>query len=381
MLAVLLSAVAPPEGLRELLSGAGFPISDHVLGAVPPQDFGEIGVALIDVGDRQDAAIAQTSRWRAELGDDLVPIVWVLSDFDGRMAARGLDAGACAVLSRPLDPTLLLAQVRSALRTRGCASRLAARAAESRLLGEHLKKAHAEADRDAAALRRVRLAFLERSFPAYGPMRIFVSHRPRGQAGGDFYDVARVEDGRIALVVGDAIGPGAASGLLGHLAARIAARRLALSAQPPGAVLVEINRELLGIGLDDLPLLAMLIAIIDPASGEVEIARAGLPPPVHLAADGAGKRWPIPGPFLGTGETAYATHSALLKPGDRLLIGTDGIRPDGNPEPASSDQLLECGERHRDLKGQAFTDAVASKLLSDVRHEEDFTLLVLETEG
>ena len=125
----------------------------------------------------------------------------------------------------------------------------------------------------------------------------------------------------------------------------------------------------------------MLIAIINPATGVLEIARAGLPAPVHLPATGAGERWPIPGPFLGTGETVYAAHSAVLKPGDRLLIGTDGIRPDGNPEPTSSDLLLEFGESNRELRGQSFTDAVARKLLSNVRHEEDFTLLVLETAG
>lgn len=376
MSAVLLSAAEPPASVRDLLSGGGLQVIDHLLGAVPRVDFGGISAALIDVGDRPDAAAAQTRRWRAELGDDLVPLIWILAVADDRQAARGLDAGADAVLTRPFDPAVLLAQVHSADRARTRALRLASRAAESRLLGEHLKRAHDEADRVARALRRVRLAFLERSFPDFGPVHLAVSHRPRGNTGGDFYGVSRVDEHRIAIVVGDVIGPGAAGDLIGHLASRIAGRYL--SASSAGEALAKVNRELLALGLEDLPLVAMLIGILNTASGELGLARAGLPPPVFLPAAGALERWPIPGPFLGTGDAAYATQPAKLRAGDRLLIGTDGIRPDGNPEPGGGDLLLDHAERNRELTGQSFGDAVARDLLADVRHEDDFTLLVVE---
>src|SRR5687767_4000063 len=70
MSAVLLSAAEPPDGVRDLLSGAGLPVMDHVLGAIPAVEFGGISATLIEVGDDPDAAAAQTRRWRAELGDD-----------------------------------------------------------------------------------------------------------------------------------------------------------------------------------------------------------------------------------------------------------------------------------------------------------------------
>ena len=143
-------------------------------------------------------------------------------------------------------------------------------------------------------------------------------------------------------------------------------------------MLAGVNRELMTLGLDDLPLVAMLIGIIDYSTGQLELARAGLPAPLYLPSTAPPERWPIPGPFLGTGDTAFATHQAILGPGDRILIGTDGIRRDGSPEPTGPDQLLECAERHRDRSGQSFTDAVASDLLAAVQHEDDFTLLVLE---
>ena len=376
MSAVLLSAAEPPTGVRDLLSGGDLQVIDHVLGAIPPVDFGGISAALIEVGDHPETAAAQTRRWRAELGDDLVPLIWILPRADERLAARGLDAGADAVLTRPLDPAVLLAQVQSADRARTRALRLASRAAESRLLGEHLKRAHDEADRTARALRRARLAFLERSFPDYGPVRLAVSHRPRGNTGGDFYAVSRIDDHRISIVVGDVIAPGAAGDLIGHLASRIAGRYL--TASSAGEALAGVNRELLALGLDDLPLVAMLIGILNTTDGELGLARAGLPAPVFLPAAGTLERWPIPGPFLGTGDSAYETRPVTLRAGDRLVIGTDGIRPDGNPEPGGGDQLLERAEQNRELTGQSFADAVARDLLAEVRHEDDVTLLVVE---
>jgi phosphoserine phosphatase RsbU/P len=378
MSVVLLSAVEPPADLHAVLAGAGFAVADHTLGAIPPVDFRGVALAIVEVGGRPDAAAAQTRRWRAELGDDLVPIFWLLAAPDGRMSARGLESGADVVLSRPVDPAFVIAQAHAGARTRAAAGRLAARAAESRILGDHLKKAHADADRQAATLHRVRLAFLERSFPRYGSIGVYVSHRPRGASGGDFYEVTEVAPQRVSVIVGDVIGAGAASGFLGYLVARLAGRLAGRGEKPTGDVLGSINRELVALALDEPPLVALQIALIDSVTGELGLARAGLPAPVYLPREGSPERWSIPGPFLGTGETGYASHQSILLPGDRLLIGTDGIRPDGHPEPAAFDQLPDHASRHRGLAGQSFCDAVASGLLADVRHEDDVTLVVLE---
>ena len=380
MPAVLVSAPSPPAELRVQLTEAGFLVLDHALGSIPPVDFAPIAAALIEVGEKPDAAAIQTRRWRAELGDDLVPIIWTLPGPDTRLAARGLEEGADVVLAYPLEMGYFLAQVRSGARMRAGVLRLAARANESRLLGEHLQRAHAEADRERAALRRVRLAYLQRSFPESRAARFAVSHRPRGRVGGDFYEVLPLGGDKVAFLVGDVIGPGAASELIGNLATRIASRSVqrVVATQSAGDVLAEVNRELLGLGLADPPLVAMLVGILNPKTGELGLARGGLPAPVYLDAAGMAEAWPVPGPFLGTTETVYATRSARLRPGDKLTIGTDGIRTDGDPGPFGDDRLLEAAVRYRELTNQSFVDAVARDLLADVTHEDDFTLLTVE---
>src|SRR5205809_2328518 len=100
---VLLSS--PPDStgdeLRKLVASAGFVVADHLLGSAPAIDFGPVVVAVVEVGERADVAAAQTRRWRAELGDQFVPVLWVASP---EKVIAGLDAGADAVLARPVEP-------------------------------------------------------------------------------------------------------------------------------------------------------------------------------------------------------------------------------------------------------------------------------------
>ena len=145
--------------------------SDHALGSTPSVDFTAVAVALHRRWRKVRFRPHSDRRWRAELGDDWLPIVWILPASDAALTAGGLESGADVVLARPLDRSVLIAQMKSAARVRATASRVAARANESRILGEHLQKAQAEADRERSALRRVRLAFLQRSFPEVGAAR------------------------------------------------------------------------------------------------------------------------------------------------------------------------------------------------------------------
>jgi serine phosphatase RsbU (regulator of sigma subunit) len=251
---------------------------------------------------------------------------------------------------------------------------VAARAGEAKLLGEQLNRALAQADRDLDTARRIRLAALPRSFPEVGAARFAVSHLSRGRVGSDFYGVHAVGAHRVAFFVGDTIGP-AAGGLLGVFAAQVASAHAAGS---PAEVLAAVGRALRALDLPDPPLVAMLAGSLDTRSGQLAIARAGLPAPVFVPADGNAEAWSMPGPFLGVAETTYPVRTGVLRRGDKLLVGTDGVRPDGTPGPDDDAPLLLAAARHRELAGQRCVDAVARDLLAAVRHDDDFTLLGVE---
>jgi phosphoserine phosphatase RsbU/P len=378
MLPVVLLSSATPESaadLRELLAGAGFSVRTHALGSAAGVDFGSVVAAVVEVGAQASAAAAQTRRWRAELSDDLLPILWFVSAANPELGVLGFDSGADAVIPRPLDPDLFAAQFRAAARSRAAAARVAARANETRLLADQLTRLRDQLEREHAAARRIQLAFRHRALPQTDNVGLHVAHRARGKTGGDHHAVQVIGQRRVAFLVGDVTGSGTAASLLGTL---LASTLTAFDANDPGRFLSEVNRVVLHLDLEEAPLVAVCAGVIDTHTGELKLARAGLPPPIHMPSHGEPRALAVPGPFLGTAETLYPTHAARLHPGDRLLVSTDGLRPDGKPGPGDDAALLAVATHHRELAGQRFVDAVVAQVMAEVLHEEDITLLAIE---
>jgi serine phosphatase RsbU (regulator of sigma subunit) len=368
---------------RKLISTAGYAVTDHALGATPAIDFDPVVVAVVEVGDRVETAAAQTRRWRAELGDHIIPVLWLAAP---QHIATGLDAGADAVLPHTTEPAVVVAQLRALARLHSTASRVALRASEVRLFSDQIKKAHDQLDREQEMARRVHATFLPKSFPQVGALRFHVCYRQRSRVGGDFHDVRRLDEHHVGFFVGDVIGTStAAGGLLGVFVQQSVVMKEitghSYRVVPPNEVLAGVNRQLVGLGTDDLPLVAMLAGVVNGKTGNITIARAGLPAAVHIPASGAPGVWAVPGAFLGPANTTYQPLTMTLAPGDRLLVGTDGTRPDGDPAPASMDRMLEAATKHRSMTGADYANAVAGDLLKHVRHADDFTLLMLEMLG
>ncbi len=377
---VLLSS--PPDStgdeLRQMVASAGFVVADHLLGSTPAVDFASIMAALVEVGSRADLAAAQTKRWRAELGDQFVPMLWLASP---TQATAGLEAGADAVLPWPVDPALLHAQLRTMVRAHAATQRIAARAGESRLLGDQLRRSVLQLEREHELARHLRANNQRKAMPPVGAARFHICHRARSRSGGDFHSVQRLDEEHVGILVGDVIGTAAPGALLGiYVQQAITLKDITTECYrliPPGEALTTANRQLLRLGMEELPLVALFVGALNVFSGAITIARAGLPPPLYLPASGPPAVWSVPGPFLSTAVTTYGEFRTTLMPGDRLLVGTDGLLPDGNPRP-ESDALLAAATKHRDLTGPTFVEAVAHELLQQAHHADDFTLMGIE---
>jgi sigma-B regulation protein RsbU (phosphoserine phosphatase) len=376
MTRVLLSSMlhSDSESIRESLAAAGFTVVPHGLGAAPTVDFTSLAAAVIDAGERTDLAAAQTRRWRLELGDHIVPVLWLLAD--PADANSGFAAGADACLERTSDT--LAAQVKAMARMQATAARLGRKAAESLLLGEQLRKARVQLDLGQEMGRRIRRGSLPQSLPEAGDIRLHIVHRPQAAHGGDFYDVRRLDEHTVGFFLGDALGRASAGNLLGVLVNQAVRLKIIYGHRyrlvPPDEAMLEVNRTLLGLNLEEPPLVALLIGTVDARDGSLSLARAGFPAPVFIPANGPPEVWSVPGPFLGAAETTYPPRRGTLQPGDKLLLASDGASPPGE----ASDPLLESVTRHRHLNGVAFTDAVAAELLPRSHHPDDFTLLLVE---
>ncbi|MET8222050.1 SpoIIE family protein phosphatase [Streptomyces sp. NPDC005301] len=215
----------------------------------------------------------------------------------------------------------------------------------ARMLAQALSRAGvAESERELTdGLQRSMLPTLGPEIPG---MSVAARYVPTGgglQVGGDWYDMiplpggtSRTKSGagRFALVIGDVQGHDVrAAGLMGQL--RIALRAYASEGHRPDAVLSRASRFLYGItdsvtqdGESMDPRFATCLYVeVDPATGVLDIARAGHPDPAIRMADGTVLMRPTAGGLpLGVDPDAdYPTTRLVLEPAETLLMCTDGL--------------------------------------------------------
>ncbi|MFI6698167.1 SpoIIE family protein phosphatase [Streptomyces sp. NPDC050509] len=145
-----------------------------------------------------------------------------------------------------------------------------------------------------------------------------------GRIGGDWFDAVKLPGSRTALVVGDVMGHGLNSAaMMGQL--RTAVQTMATMEMPPAQLLRNLDD--LAQRLGEQYLATCLYAVYDPIRSEVQIANAGHIPPVLVRAeDGSSEVLDVPtGAPIGVGGVAFETATVRIRPGDRLVLCTDGL--------------------------------------------------------
>ncbi len=163
--------------------------------------------------------------------------------------------------------------------------------------------------------------------PAYLPhgfaVRYQAASRPL-QVGGDWYDIVDLEDGRIALIVGDCVGHGlAAATVMGQV--RSACRALLLDHPSPRAALAGLDR--FAARLPGAQCTTAVCAVLNSSTGELVYSSAGHLPPILVHFDGTTQTLEgghtIP---LGLKPDRPRPEARIAMPaGATLLLYTDGL--------------------------------------------------------
>ena len=215
--------------------------------------------------------------------------------------------------------------------------------------------------------------------PAHLPpgfaVRYQAASRPL-QVGGDWYDVVDLEDGRIALIVGDCVGHGlAAAAVMGQV--RSACRALLLDHPSPRVALAGLDR--FAARLPGAQCSTVVCAVLNPDTGELVYSSAGHPPSILVLADGTtqlleeghtiplGIRAERPRPEAHVTLPARAT----------LLLYTDGLverrRIGLDHGIARASVLLQDG---RGLTLDDLADQIMSSLAPSDGYQDDVALLL-----
>jgi sigma-B regulation protein RsbU (phosphoserine phosphatase) len=269
---------------------------------------------------------------------------WIVLTGHGTLdaAVQALQLGAFDFISKPLNVATLRNAVGNALdqqRLRAERDRLHAELAENnkrlcqhveeleaacRLLEEQAETIQADLQR-AAAIQR---ALLPQTPPNTPGLSIHALYRPSHMVGGDLYDVVRLDERRLVLLIADAAGHGLSAAML----AVLFRNRLPMvdpdTREPcrPSQVLQAANRSLLrGFTAPGLFLTAAY-CLVDMTDGRVTAASAGHPPLIVQRKSGEFERLFHTGPALGLyPEAQFADKEIVLEAGDHLVLHTDGL--------------------------------------------------------
>jgi serine phosphatase RsbU (regulator of sigma subunit) len=228
-----------------------------------------------------------------------------------------------------------------------------------------------------AAVNLQRALLPERTLPIPG-WSVAAHYSPAGQqeAGGDFYDVVPVGEGKVAAVVGDVMGRGIeAAAAMAQTRAMI--RAYAVDDPDPAAVLTKVDHYF--DVLEGGQLVTALYLLIATDTGEVTIATAGHLPPIVVRAGGAAELAAVEiGPPFGIDAGPRQSTALCLPTGTGLIAFTDGL-----VERRGEDIDIGTGAILASCRGLAhITDA--STLLSQVVNaapaggqDDDVTVLAL----
>jgi sigma-B regulation protein RsbU (phosphoserine phosphatase) len=282
--------------------------------------------------------------------------------------ADGLASGADDFLTKPIDPAELQARLHAG-------ERILRMETELRHRNRDLQRLYDALQRDLAEARRLQLSLIPDPVIAMDGAEAVFLMQPSGHVGGDLVGWFPLEPGRIALFSIDVSGHGVTSALM---AARLAAllsgqsreQNIAFQAGrplPPEGVVERLNRLLCADQQGDL-YLTMIYADICLCDGAVRLVQAGHPHPLHLSPG----RPPV---WIGDGgfpvglfpEASYPPVTLHLRPGDRLVIPSDGVTECPGPggdggDDLGGDGLATIMQQARGLRGRALHDALIGGL-------------------
>ncbi|HYZ54947.1 MAG TPA: SpoIIE family protein phosphatase, partial [Streptosporangiaceae bacterium] len=169
-------------------------------------------------------------------------------------------------------------------------------------------------------------SLLPQAIPQVAGLQIAYRYQPASRAaevGGDWFDVIPLQDGQVALAVGDVTGHSIhAAALMGQLRTTTAA--LARLGHPPEEIMGQLSD--VAAGHSEETGATCLYAQYDPRSRRCRFTSAGHLPPALGHPDGTVDFIDLPGGvMLGVGQARYPAADTELPPGSVLALYTDGL--------------------------------------------------------
>jgi sigma-B regulation protein RsbU (phosphoserine phosphatase) len=216
-----------------------------------------------------------------------------------------------------------------------------------------------------------------------GPFRLAGSNELCEDASGDYYDFVELEDGRIAIAVGDVSGHGLGSALV--MASARAFLRAFTRLVPDLADGMTMMNEFLSKDMTNGKFMSLFVGILDPATRTLSWSSAGHNAPVLWRAATKDVVWlDSTCPVLGViaGVPFARGEDVVLAPGDVLLLYTDGATEAVSPtgEQFGEERLQDVVQRSATKGVHGILTAVTAAIhgwTGGTKNRDDITLLAV----
>jgi phosphoserine phosphatase RsbU/P len=304
----------------------------------------QFDVALIDLNYARDTTsgregIDLISRIHAI--DPLLPIVVMTAWATVDLAVEAMRHGVQDFVQKPWENFRLLETLRKQVKHARARRNVQHRLASSRQTETRLKRELIEA----RELQENLLANSETTLPG---LQVAVTWQPATTVGGDYVAAFNIDDEHAALCVADVVGKGLPAALL-MSNFQAALKSLAAQHVSPAVVCERLNNVL----FSNIPLNKFVTAfygVVNTRTRTLMFTNAGHNPPLLIQSDGKCVSLEAGGSVLGGfPDCAYTQGQLELRPGDRLLLFTDGLTEavDATGEQFGEQRLIQLLHDHR----------------------------------
>jgi len=306
-----------------------------------------------------------------------IPVIFISALDELHDKVQAFAVGGVDYVTKPFQGEEVLARVETHLALRRLQNQL-------QDANQKLMEANEKMERELALAGKVQASFLPPELDVEAGWQIAAMVKPARQTSGDFYDLIRLPNGSLGLLIADVVDKGVSAALFMALSWSLIRTYAVEYPTQPGNVLAAVNRRILAdIGSGQF--ITAFYGILDQVTGKLTYCNAGHPPPLLFGAQysAAGQSLSRTGMALGVVETETWEQSVVeLNPSDTLVLYSDGITEAENEQAESfGDSRLRATVRaNLGRPAQETRDALLARIRAfsgEVVQSDDITVMVV----